>query len=100
MDRSDVIKLIAVCVEPDEIGQQIEVETGREIFCSISSISAAEFFDAGRSGLKAALRATVFEPEYEGEEIAEYRGVRYAIYRTFRAKNEQLELYLRKDVGA
>ena len=62
-------------------------------------MSAAEFFDAGRSGLRAALKITVFDADYHGESIAVVDGVRYGIYRTYRAKGEQVELYLEEKAG-
>ena len=49
--------------------------------------------------MQAALKVTVFEPDYCGESIAVVDGVRYGIYRTYRAKNETLELYLEAKAG-
>ena len=99
MDRSDVIQLVAVRYSEDDIGQRIPAETARNVFCSIASVSATEWFEAGRSGMQAALKVTVFEPDYHGEQIAVVDGVRYGIYRTYRAKNETLELYLEAKAG-
>lgn len=99
MDRSDVIQLVAVHYTEDAIGQRIPAETAREVFCNIASVSASEWFEAGRSGMQAALKVTVFEPDYRGEQIAVVDGVRYGIYRTYRAKNETLELYLEAKAG-
>ena len=99
MDRSDVIQLVAVRYSEDDIGQRIPAETARNVFCSIASVSASEWFEAGRAGMQAALKVTVFEPDYRGEQIAVVDGVRYGIYRTYRAKNETLELYLEAKAG-
>lgn len=99
MDRSDVMQLVAVRYSEDDIGQRIPAETARNVFCSIASVSASEWFEAGRSGMKAALKVTVFEPDYRGEQIAVVDGVRYGIYRTYRTKNETLELYLEAKAG-
>lgn len=99
MDRSHVAQLIAVTYKQDAIAQQVKAETAREVFCHIASVSAAEFFDAGRSGLRAALKITVFDADYHGESIAVVDGVRYGIYRTYRAKGEQVELYLEEKAG-
>ncbi len=99
MDRSDVIQLVAVRYSEDDIGQRIPAETARDVFCSIASVLASEWFEAGRSGMQAALKVTVFEPDYRGEQIAVVDGVRYGIYRTYRAKNETLELYLEAKAG-
>lgn len=99
MDRSDVIQLVAVRYSEDAIGQRIPAETAREVFCNIASVSASEWFEAGRAGMQAALKVTMFAPDYRGEQIAVVDGVRYGIYRTYRAKNETLELYLEAKAG-
>lgn len=44
-------------------------------------------------------RATMFSPDYNGEQIAELDGVRYGIYRTYLGRNETVELYLEKKAG-
>lgn len=99
MDRSKVLTLIDVSYRQDEIGQMIPVETKREVFCEISSISASEWFDAGRNGLKAEKRAVLFLYDYNGEQTVELDGVRYGVYRTYLGKNELLELYLERKGG-
>ena len=73
MDRSHVAQLIAVTCKQDAIAQQVKAETAREVFCHVASVSAAEFFDAGRSGLRAALKITVFDADYHCESIAVVR---------------------------
>lgn len=50
MDKSRVLTLIAVSYQPDEIGQQVPTETRRDVFCNLSSVSASEWFEAGRAG--------------------------------------------------
>lgn len=99
MDRSNVMQLITKKYTEDAIAQWIPAETARNVFCNIASVSASEWFEAGRSGMQAALKVTVFEPDYHGEQIAVVDGVRYGIYRTYRAKNETLELYLEAKAG-
>lgn len=99
MDRSNVMQLIAVTYAEDDIGQRVPAETARDVFCNVASVSANEWFEAGRAGMQAALKVTMFAPDYQGEQIAVVEGVRYGIYRTYRAKNESLELYLEKRAG-
>lgn len=99
MDRSSVMQLIAVTYAEDDIGQRVPAETTRDVFCNIASVSANEWFEAGRAGMQAALKVTMFAPDYQGEQIAVVEGVRYGIYRTYRAKNETLELYLERRAG-
>lgn len=99
MDKSRVLTLIGVTYTADSIGQQIAEETSREVYCGVSSVSASEWFEAGRTGLKPEYRVTMFAPDYQGEQIAELDGVRYGIYRTYLGGNETIELYLERKVG-
>lgn len=99
MDRSTELKLVAVTYTSDSIGQLTPSETKRTVFCNLSSVTRAEFYDAGKQGLRAEYRATMFEPDYAGEEIAELNNVRYGIYRTYRTDGELIELYLERKTG-
>ena len=99
MDKSRVLTLISETYHEDSIGQLVPEETRREVYCNVSSISASEWFDAGRNGLKAEYRATMFLYDYQGEKIAELDGVRYSIYRTYMGRNETIELYLERKAG-
>ena len=51
MDRSDVINLYADTITYDEYGVAKKTRTERSVFCKVDSVTRAEFFDAGRSGL-------------------------------------------------
>ena len=53
MNRDRIAYLINVTYTQDEIGQDVPVENKKKIFCNISSVSAAEWFEAGRNGLQA-----------------------------------------------
>ena len=99
MDRSRVVTLIALSYTQNSIGEQEPVEVKRNVFGNISSLSASEFFDAGRAGLNAEYRVTMFAYDYEGESIVEIDGTRYGVYRTYLGKNETLELYLEQKTG-
>lgn len=99
MSRDNIIYLISVTYTTDEIGQRIPLEESRKLFCGISSVSASEFFEAGRSGMNAQYRATVAKEEYHGETIAELNGKRYGVYRTYIGSGEDIELYLETKAG-
>lgn len=99
MDRSRVLTLVAITYETDDIGQQVPKETKREVFCNVTSVSASEWYDAGRAGMKAEYRATMFVYDYQGEEVAVLDGVRYGVYRTYLGRNETIELYLERKAG-
>lgn len=99
MDRSDVITLIEVTHSQDAIGQFVDAETMNDVFCSVGSVSANEFFAGGQNGLRPEYKVTMFSYDYNGETLAEYNGKRYSIYRTYIGKNDTIELYLESRVG-
>ena len=100
MDRSRELKLIAKSYAADDLKQLIETETSRTVYCNIRSVTRAEWVAGGQLGLKPELVATMFAPDYEGEEIAELDGIRYAVYRTYLGSFELIELYLERQAGA
>ena len=112
MDRSSVITLISTTYTQDAIGQSVPVETQRDVFCNLRSVSRSEWATAGQMGLEAELVATMFAPDYRGEEIAEVlwpetegsqpnpgTAVRYGVYRTYRGRNDEIELYMERKAG-
>ena len=99
MDRSNMVTLIAVTYQEDSIGNFVAVETRRDVYCNIASVSGSEWLEAGRIGIASQYKITVFEYDYQGETIAELNGKRYGIYRTYIGKNENLELYLDRKAG-
>lgn len=99
MDRSRVLTLILTSYTQDNIGQPIPAETRKDVFCNLTGVSASEFFEAGRAGLRPEYRATMFAHDYNGEEIVELDGARYGVYRTYLGRNETIELYLERKAG-
>lgn len=99
MDRSRVLSLISASYTADEIGQRVAVESTRNVFCNVQSVSRAEFYAGGEAGLRPSYVATVFRYDYEGEQVAELDGVRYSIYRTYVRQDELVELYLEPRKG-
>lgn len=99
MDRSDVLTLIATTYQADEYGVQKATETRRNVFCNVSSVTRTEWFDGGRNGLNPELRFTMFFYDYAGEELCEFNGVRYSVYRTYRAQDDSIELYVERRQG-
>ena len=99
MDRSDTITLISETIERDEYGVEHPVETERDIYCKVSSVSAQEFFEAGRNGLNPEFRMIVFAGDYCGERTLIYHGQRYGIYRAYLRSNDNMELYVERKGG-
>lgn len=93
MDRSNVIYLVSEIQTQDAIGQWVSQEIRRPVFCDVRSISQTEWFNAGNDGFRPSYCFIMFAPDYQGEQIVEYQGTKYGIYRTYIGKNERIELY-------
>lgn len=99
MDRSDIINLYADTVTFDEYGVARKQRTAREVFCSVNSVTRAEFFEAGRNGLDPQFQIKMFFGDYNGETVVGYKGRLYSVYRTYQAKTDEIELYVERQVG-
>lgn len=99
MDRSTPIYLVRQTREQNAIGEWISTETQRRVFANVSSISASEYFNASQIGLNPEVRFTMFAPDYDGELIVELNGVRFSVYRIYRATTDKLELYAQREAG-
>ncbi len=100
MDRSDICYLLSQTRTQDAYGVWRENITERMVFCSVNSVTRNEFFEGGRNGLNPEFRITMFAGDYNGETLLKYKGLSYAIYRTFYGKNDTLELYVERQGGA
>lgn len=99
MDRSTVITLCSATYTEDDLGQKIPTWTERNVFGNTTSVSGSEWYEAGRNGIKAELRVTMFRYDYEGETECIVDGIRYGIYRTYIGKGENIDLYLERKAG-
>lgn len=99
MDKITPLILIGETYAPDAMSQMVPTEVRREVFCNKQSVSASEWFDGGRNGLKPVYRVTMFAPDYNGETVVELDGERFGVYRTYMAKGDDIELYLEKKAG-
>lgn len=96
----DVLTLIQTAINKDEYGVEQKTLSGRFVYCTVYDITRAEFFNAGRNGLNPSTRFDVFHGDYNGENIVEYRGEKYAVYRTFRKTgSDYIELYVERQGG-
>lgn len=81
----DVLTLISTVRTQDANGiWRKGTETTKDVFCKVSSVSRAEFFNAGRNGLNPSFVFSVFHADYNGETVVEYRGERFSVYRTYK----------------
>lgn len=99
MDRSDTAYLIGKDFVPDAYGVQHEISSERKVFVQVNSVTAAEWFEGGRSGLNPEFRFTMFLYDYNGEEEIKYTGKYYRIYRTYLGRNDSIELYCERRKG-
>lgn len=99
MDRSNVISLVSTSQTQDAFGVWRQTETKRDVFCQVDSVTRAEFFEAGRSGLNPEYRFTLFAGDYNGESIVIFNGKAYSVYRTYHARTDEIELYVERKGG-
>lgn len=99
MDRSDTIYLVSATRSQDERLVWQETQTLKQVFCKAESVTRQEFFDGGRNGLKPEYKFTLFFGDYSGEQSLIYNGVEYAVYRTYKATTDEIELYAERKGG-
>lgn len=99
MDRSDVITLYSETSVRDQNGVYQTIQTSRNVFAQVDSVTAAEFFEGGRNGLNPEIRCTVFAYDYNGERVIGHNGQKYGVYRTYRGRGDALELYCERKGG-
>lgn len=96
---ADILILIAQAITIDKYGREVATETNKQVYCEVHSISQTEFYAASNTELNPEYGFNVFFGDYDGEDICEYNGQRYAIYRTYRS-GDIIELYAERKVGA
>ena len=99
MDRSTPIYLVAETYQEDEYGVLKPVTTNRLVYANVREATRAEWFEGGRNGLNPAYQFTMFGPDYQGEQIVQYRGQQYAVYRTYTARTDVIELHCERRKG-
>lgn len=96
----DVIAyLIGYAITYNDYKQEIKTETRSMVYGRKESVSRAEFYSAGQSGLNPDFRLTVAVIDYNGETELELGGIRYGIYRTYNVNADYIELYCEKKGG-
>ncbi|SMO54999.1 phage head closure protein [Melghirimyces algeriensis] len=82
MRYNAVIHLVGTEIIEDEIGNQIEQETERQVFANEMSVGQAEYYNAAVSGLRPEKRFEVYTFEYANERQLKHNGIKYRIIRT------------------
>lgn len=100
MEQDAVIALIGITREPDSIGHLAPTETRRDnILCRVRDAYASDFTAGQQAGLAKQYVFITHPANYQGEEVLEYEGTRYAIIRPYRRSMDELELHAGVKVG-
>lgn len=93
-----VISLVTLTYTKDDLQQQVSVASSREVFANEFTISAVEFYEAGRAGMKPEREFEVRAEDYDDESLASVDGVAHQVVRTIR-KGQWVRLVLERKVG-
>ena len=97
----DELVLLQTTISKDEYGVEKETFSPRFVMCRKQSVTRAEFFGGGRSGLNPEMVFSVFAGDYEGESLCQFHGQTYTIYRTYLTEgNDYIELYVERKGGS
>ena len=109
MDRSTIIYLVKEIYEQDENGVFTSTYKKRKVYANVANVKMTEWFEGGRSGLNPQYKITMFSPDYNEEEIVEYKGKQYTVYRTYHTDHgsygyhqpskDHIELYVQLKKG-
>ena len=94
MNRAEKIALISIEYSQDDLGQWVETRTETDVFALVESVTMSEFYQAGMQGFKPEFRMLVWMSEYNDQEILEYKGKVYDVYRTYMRDDGRIELYV------
>lgn len=99
----EIISLIAEEKSADKYGDITVIQTSRNVFADLKSITRSEFYQAQAAGMKPEVKFVLADYlDYRNEEIVRYQpfgGVEedYSVIRTYRNGN-QLELICKRGV--
>ena len=96
----DVAVLIRQIPYQDALGNWTETEQRKTVYVSVGGITSAEHFRAAEVGLSPQAVLTTSSHDYDGEQLLEWRGERYAVYRAYAdPESETAELYIERQGG-
>lgn len=99
MNQAHKITLLTSKHTQDAIGQWIKTFDETDVFGIVSSVSMAEFYQAGMQGFKPEFRISIWMTEYHDEEELVYNNKVYSIYRTYIRDDGRIELYVTERKG-
>lgn len=86
--------IITLVCELDE-----DTEEKTEVFADIESVSQSEFFSAAQAGFRSEYKVTLWQGDYDGQDIVEIDENRFSVYRRYLRYDEKIELYLTSKIG-
>lgn len=97
----DLVLLIgAESSSQNGFGAQVSKLNTTPCWVTVRSVTRAEWQAAGRKDLNPAFVLTTNRANYSGQMAVEYKGRRYAVYRTYSPpESDEIELYLQEEVG-
>lgn len=100
----EVIKLVSQTKGTDARGNITVVETEKQIFAELKSVTQSEFYQAQAAGLKPEIKFVIADYfDYAGEKVVRYRPYgssveeEYSVLRTYR-QNDTLEIICKRGV--
>lgn len=93
------LTLIGEGIVNDEIGNQLTVETKRNVFCEWKSAGSKEFYSASVAGMRPERIFKIYFFEYNDEQKVEFKGIKYTVIRTYRRNAKEIELVCQR-IGA
>ena len=97
--QDNILKLISYTNKKNQYGMNQKTYVESQIYCRVSSVSGAEFNAASQNGIKPQWRFMIKAREYSGQNIVEFKGKRYAVYRTYQSSMDDMELYVEEREG-
>ncbi len=92
MIRADVIYLITETAKTHGVHDTV-TDTERMVYCTVSSVSRAEYYDALNVGMQPSYVFILsLADEYQGERLAKYKGQKYRITRVYETDDGGIEL--------
>ena len=95
MRHNQVVSLISTTYIEDEIGNQIETSTEREVYANEMSVGSSEYYNAALTGIRPEKRFEIYTFEYQSEEKLKHESIVYRIIRT-EGKGEKTRLTCEK----
>lgn len=100
MMRADVIDLISETRNAHGVHETV-TETARTVYCTVQSVTRAEFYNALNAGVQPeyVFRLALAE-DYQGERVVRYRTQRFRVVRTYMTADDGIEITVeRSDVN-